>query len=69
MFPLSQWEATAEEGRGMAVSVCPADRVEAPVAVVWGLLMDPAGYGGFLDLTVERVEPAGPAVAGCVMWS
>jgi Polyketide cyclase / dehydrase and lipid transport len=46
------------------VSVCPAESVRAPVAVVWGLLMDPAGYGGFLDLTVERVEPAGPAIAG-----
>ena len=26
--------------------------------------MHPAEYGGFLDLTVERVEPAGPAAAG-----
>jgi hypothetical protein len=48
----------------MAVNVCPADRVQAPVELVWELLMDPAGYGGFLDLTVERVEPEGPAAAG-----
>ena len=47
----------------MAVNVCPADRVQAPVELVWELLMHPAGYGRFLDLTVERVEPAGPAVA------
>ena len=26
--------------------------------------MLPAGYGRFLDLTVERVEPDGPAAAG-----
>jgi hypothetical protein len=48
----------------MAVNVCPADRVQAPVEVVWELLAQPAGYGGFLDLTVERVEPAGRAAPG-----
>ena len=48
----------------MAVTVCPADRVQAPVELVWELLMHPAGYGRFLDLTVERVDPAGPAAAG-----
>src|SRR5580693_6995516 len=48
----------------MAVNVCPADRVEAPVEVVWDLLMDPAGYGGFWEMTVERVEPEGPAAVG-----
>ena len=48
----------------MAVNVCPADRVQAPVEVIWELLMDPAGYGGFWDMTVERVEPEGPAAAG-----
>ncbi len=30
----------------MVVSVCPADRVHAPVEIVWELLMLPAGYGG-----------------------
>ena len=48
----------------MAVNVCPADRVQASVELVWELLMHPAGYGQFWDLTVERVEPEGPAVAG-----
>ena len=48
----------------MAVNVCPADRVQAPVELVWELLMHPAGNGRFLDLTVERVEPEGPATAG-----
>ena len=48
----------------MGVSVCPADRVHAPVGLVWELLMRPAGYGRFWDLTVERVEPDGPAAAG-----
>jgi hypothetical protein len=53
-----------EEGTGMAVNVCPADRVQASVDVVWELLMHPAGYGGFWDMTVERVEPEGPAAVG-----
>ena len=48
----------------MAVNVCPADRVQSPVEVVWELLMHPAGYGGFWDMTVERVEPQGPAAVG-----
>jgi hypothetical protein len=48
----------------MAVNVCPADRVQAPVELVWELLMHPAGYGRFWDLTVERVEPDGPAAVG-----
>jgi len=46
------------------VNVCPADRVQASVELVWELLIHPAGYGRFWDLTVERVEPEGPASAG-----
>jgi uncharacterized protein YndB with AHSA1/START domain len=48
----------------MAVNVCPADTVHAPVERVWALLMQPAGYGRFWDMTVERLEPEGPAVVG-----
>lgn len=48
----------------MSVNVCPTDRVQAPVEVVWELLMHPAGYGGFWEMTVERVEPEGPAAVG-----
>ena len=48
----------------MAVNVCPADRVQAPVEVVWELLMNPADYGAFWQMTVERVDPEGPAKVG-----
>ncbi len=48
----------------MVVSVCPADVVRAPVEIVWELLMRPAGYGGFWDLTIDRVEPDGLAAVG-----
>ncbi len=55
----------------MAVNVCPADKVQAPVELVWELLMLPAGYGEFWDMTVEQVEPEGLASAGqrFVGWS
>jgi hypothetical protein len=48
----------------MSVNVCPADRVHAPVEIIWDLLMHPAEYGQFWDMTVERVEPEGPAAVG-----
>ena len=41
----------------MTLNVCPADTVHAPVDRVWELLMHPAGYGRFWDLTIDRVEP------------
>jgi uncharacterized protein YndB with AHSA1/START domain len=55
----------------MTLSVCPADTGCAPVERVWELLMQPAGYGRFWDMTVERVEPEGPAAVGqnLVGWS
>jgi hypothetical protein len=48
----------------MTLNVCPADTVRAPVERVWELLIQPAGYGRFWDMTIERVEPAGPARLG-----
>jgi hypothetical protein len=47
-----------------AVSVCLADTVEAPVDLVWRLLMPPAEYGRFWDFQVETVQPAGDACGG-----
>jgi hypothetical protein len=45
--------------------ICPTDVVEAPAELVWGLLTDdPAGWGGFFDLRIARVEPPGRAQAG-----
>jgi len=48
----------------MALNVCPTDKVRAPIERVWELLMQPAGYSRFWDLTIERVEPEGPAAVG-----
>lgn len=48
----------------MSVNVCPTDKVQAPIDLVWKLLMYPGGYGRFLDMTVDRVEPDGPAAVG-----
>jgi hypothetical protein len=40
---------------------CPSAIVNAPIDVVWGLLMNTAGWGQFYDLRVMSVEPPGPA--------
>ena len=48
----------------MLVTKAPADTVRAAVERVWELLMQPAGYGRFRNVTVERVEPDGPAAVG-----
>ncbi|HLZ84937.1 MAG TPA: SRPBCC family protein [Caulobacteraceae bacterium] len=45
-------------------AVCPTDVVEAPAEVVWGLLTNPAGWGAFFDVRLERVDPPGPARVG-----
>src|SRR5438105_3998150 len=63
-MPLASNDAVDCEATRMSVNVCPTDRVQAPVEVVWELLMHPAGYGGFWQMTVERVEPEGPAAVG-----
>jgi hypothetical protein len=43
---------------------CPTEVVNAPIEVVWNLLTNPAGWGGFFDLRVVGVEPAGQAQVG-----
>jgi hypothetical protein len=54
----------------MSLSVCPADTVQASVEKVWELLMHPVDYDHFWDMTVERVEPEGPARLGQkFVWS
>jgi hypothetical protein len=47
-----------------AFSACPSDAVGAPVEVVWDLLTDAAGWGGFFDAKVLRIRPAGRAAPG-----
>ncbi len=43
---------------------CPSAVVDTPVNVVWGLLLEPTGWGNVFDLRVLSVDPPGPAVAG-----
>jgi hypothetical protein len=45
-------------------AVCPTDIVEAPVDVVWRLLTEPAGWGGFFDVRIGHIEPPGSARDG-----
>ena len=45
----------------MALNVCPAARVAAPVEVVWELLAQPARWNDWVDGHVEQIDPEGPA--------
>jgi hypothetical protein len=38
--------------------------IEAPIETVWDLLTNPAGWGGFYDMRVVKVDPPGPMTAG-----
>ena len=49
-------------------AACPTEIVEAPIEVVWKLLTNFSGWGGFYDVRVNRVEPPGPAVVGQRMF-
>ena len=59
----------------MGLTVCPTGIVAAPLAVVWGNLVQWERYAGWAGVQPERVEPAGPAApgqtihfAGKVLW-
>jgi hypothetical protein len=43
---------------------CPTAIVEAPVEVVWKLLLNTAEWGKFYDVRVLSVDPPGPARVG-----
>jgi hypothetical protein len=46
------------------IATCPTDVVEAPIDTVWRLLTEPAGWGGFFDVRIARIDPPGPAQVG-----
>src|SRR5712664_1417200 len=48
----------------MVYSSCPTSIVNAPVEIVWGLLVHPEEWGDFYDVRIISVQPAGPAVVG-----
>src|SRR5258708_10012143 len=48
----------------MPYASCPTAVVDAPVEVVWALLVEPAGGGNVLDVRINSVDPPGPAAAG-----
>jgi hypothetical protein len=69
--PAGQRAISAREvglGSGMAAArthlACPTAIVNAPIDVVWGLLMNTGGWGQFYDLRVMSVDPPGPAAPG-----
>jgi hypothetical protein len=48
---------------------CPTDLVNAPLAVVWALLTEPAGWANFFDIRITRIDPPGPAVVGQTIYA
>jgi hypothetical protein len=48
----------------MPYASCPTAVVNAPVDMVWALLLEPAGWGNVFDVRVTGIVPPGPAVAG-----
>ena len=53
----------------MTVSVCPIATVAAPLGTVWAVLSDPATYSAWWDARTERIEPAGPAAPGQIVYA
>jgi len=43
---------------------CPTAVINAPVDVVWALLMEPAAWGGVFNVRVGSIDPPGRAIVG-----
>jgi hypothetical protein len=53
----------------MAYASCPTSIVDAPLEIVWTLLMRPERWGDFYDVRVASVEPPGSAVVGQTVFA
>ncbi len=53
----------------MAISVCPATTVAAPVEYVWELLSDFSLYDLWWDARLERVVPEGKVAPGQIAYA
>ena len=51
----------------MSYLSCPTAAVNAPVDLVWDLLVTPADWGSVFDVHLLGVDPPGPAVTGQVV--
>ena len=43
---------------------CPTAVIDAPVDVVWALLIEPVAWGGVFDVRVGSIDPPGSAIIG-----
>lgn len=48
----------------MTLDICPAAVVQAPAAVIWDLIADPAHLNTWIDGQVVQVDPPRPATPG-----
>ncbi|HEX6543879.1 MAG TPA: hypothetical protein VF040_19145 [Ktedonobacterales bacterium] len=53
----------------MGFTVCPAANVAAPVESIWELLSEPTLYDLWWDARMERIEPAGKAAPGQMLYA
>ncbi len=45
----------------MSYASCPTAVVNAPVGIVWALLVDPVGWGHVFDVCIDGPDPPGPS--------
>jgi hypothetical protein len=48
----------------VSYSSCPTTIVNAPVQIIWELLMNPDGWGDFFDVRIIGMKPEGRAAVG-----
>jgi hypothetical protein len=44
----------------MSYASCPTAVVNAPVGIVWALLVDPVGWEHVFDVRIDGLDPPGP---------
>src|SRR3974377_1536282 len=65
-LPPPSADADPSRGGTMNYLSCPTAAINAPIDLVWALLVTPADWGSVFDVRLVGVDPPGPAVAGQV---
>ena len=60
-------DADPTPGGAMSYLSCPTAAINAPIDLVWALLVTPDDWGSVFDVRLVGVDPPGPAVVGQVV--